>query len=229
HRNGLQPPSSIGAAFDDVELSVLITDRMLDRVLSDVAGWKRDGREVGRIAINAATADFRRGDLAERILEKVTRLGLTASVLELEVTESVLVGQMAGRVGQTLTKLRDAGVTIALDDFGTGYASLTHLQQFPVDVLKIDRSFIDKVSTDTMGSSAVVDALLQMAKAMGITSVAEGIETIAQAEYLVTRGCDLGQGYLFGRPVGRNRVLPLLDDGVGFAARPRPASAMPRY
>lgn len=229
HRNGLQPPSSIVAAFDDVELSVLITDRMLDRVLSDVAGWKREGREVGRIAINAATADFRRGDLAERILEKVTRLGLTPSVLELEVTESVLVGQMAGRVGQTLTKLRNAGVTIALDDFGTGYASLTHLQQFPVDVLKIDRSFIDKVSTDTMGSSAVVDALLQMAKAMGITSVAEGIETIAQAEYLVTRGCDLGQGYLFGRPVGRNRVLPLLDDGVGFAARPRPASAMPRY
>jgi EAL domain-containing protein (putative c-di-GMP-specific phosphodiesterase class I) len=109
-------------------------------------------------------------------------------------------------VSRMLGELRDKGVLVALDDFGTGYASLTHLQQFPVDVIKLDRSFIARIDARDPKATAVIDAVLQMAKRLDLQTVAEGIETVEQARYLRARGCNVGQGYLFDRPLPANEV-----------------------
>jgi len=207
-RDGLQHPRSIGAALEDKELAADLTDRMMEGVFSDMRTWLQADVPFGKIAINGAAADFFRGELADRILERLCRFEIPPERLELEVTESVFVGQHAESVERTLTNLSEAGVTIALDDFGTGYASLTHLKQFPVDVLKIDRSFVSKLTDDRdeEEDAVIVDAILYLAHSLGMMTVAEGIETLAQRNYLRRKGCDLGQGYLFSRAVAAGSV-----------------------
>jgi EAL domain-containing protein (putative c-di-GMP-specific phosphodiesterase class I) len=207
-RDGLQHPRSIGAALEDKDLAADLTDRMMDGVFSDMRGWLQAGIPFGKIAINGAAADFFRGELADRILDRLCRFAIPPDRLELEVTESVFVGQRAESVESTLTQLSQAGVTIALDDFGTGYASLTHLKQFPVNVLKIDRSFVSKLTDDDDDDedAVIVDAVLNLAHSLGMMTVAEGIETPAQRNYLRRKGCDLGQGYLFSRAVAAGSV-----------------------
>jgi diguanylate cyclase (GGDEF)-like protein/PAS domain S-box-containing protein len=207
HRHGLQPPSGLAAAFEDVELAVQITDRMLDTVLNDMATWQSKSISFGRIAVNVSSADFRRQDLTERVLGRLRTRGLPADCLEVEVTESVFLGQNAALVAGELERLSVAGVTVALDDFGTGYASLTHLRQFPVGVLKIDRSFVTDIGSPRAG---IIDALVHMARSLGIIVVAEGVERTEQADYLRRKGCDCGQGFLFSRPVPGQRVPGLL-------------------
>jgi diguanylate cyclase (GGDEF)-like protein/PAS domain S-box-containing protein len=207
----LRGPAEIAAAFEDADLAVRLTDCIVDGIHDDCLRWQTLGIEYGRIAFNVTSADFRRGDLADRVLEKVRKAGLSAASLELEVTESVFLDGVGRQVDETLAKLRAAGMTVALDDFGTGYASLTHLQQFPVDVLKIDRSFVARL-TDVNGSGgAIVNAVLGLAKSLGIKTVAEGVETSEHAEYLRAKGCDMGQGYLFSKPVGAAFVPGLLS------------------
>jgi EAL domain-containing protein (putative c-di-GMP-specific phosphodiesterase class I) len=194
HRSGLQPAAAISAAFDDGDLSVLITNRMLDRVLADMVSWRDMGCDFGRIAVNGSTGDFRNGDLPDRILERLHRAGLSPSLLELEVNETVFLGQHEDSVSEALSTLSAAGVTIALDDFGTGFASLTHLKQFPVDVLKIDRSFVSPLAAVETEDAAIVGAVIDLARNLGITTVAEGIEDPVQAAHLVVKGCVVGQG-----------------------------------
>jgi diguanylate cyclase (GGDEF)-like protein len=207
-RDGLQHPRSIGAALEDKDLAADLTDRMMDGVFSDMRAWLQADIPFGKIAINGAAADFFRGEFADRILERLCRFEIPPERLELEVTESVFVGQHAESVERTLTNLSEAGVTIALDDFGTGFASLTHLKQFPVDVLKIDRSFVSKLTDDKdeEEDAVIVDAILYLAHSLGMMTVAEGIETLEQRNYLRRKGCDLGQGYLFSRAVAAGSV-----------------------
>lgn len=192
-------PAEIAAALDDAELAPKITSRMLDRIMLDCQYWQSRGVTVGKVAFNVSGSDFARGDFAERFLARLAEAGLPPTRFEIEITESVFLGQLAGRVGAALITLRAAGVTVALDDFGTGYASLTHIHEFPVDVLKIDRSFVSRLPQADTASAVIVDAVLQMARGLGITRVAEGIETKEQESYLRSKGCDLGQGYLYGR------------------------------
>ena len=199
---GPQTPDSISAAFDDNELAAQMTDRMMDLVFADMRAWLQAGINFGKIAINASSADFLRGRFATRLLERLEHFGVPAALLELEITESVFFGQLAESVAGTLNALSYAGTTIALDDFGTGYASLSHLKQFPVDVLKIDRSFVSKLTdNDEEEDAAIVGAVLNLAQSLGIMTVAEGIENREQAAYLRRKGCDLAQGYLFSPAV----------------------------
>lgn len=206
----LKGPAEIAAAFEDGEISVQLTDHIMDGIVRHCVEWEAQGVPYGRIAFNVTSSDFRRGNLAERVLEKVRTAGLCPTKLEIEVTETVFLGRLGTRVDGALSKLRAAGVTVALDDFGTGYASLTHLQQFHVDVLKIDRSFVARLPDDTGSGAAIVNAVLGLAQSLGIKTVAEGVETVEQAEYLCARGCDAGQGYLFSRAVEAHRVPELL-------------------
>jgi diguanylate cyclase (GGDEF)-like protein/PAS domain S-box-containing protein len=199
-RMGIQSPDTIAPAFDDTELGRAIGARMLCSVLGDLRVWLDAGLTIGRIAINASSAEFRHGDYAERVLEELSRAGLPTSCLEIEVTESVLLGRSAHNIERALRTLSAAGVTIALDDFGTGYASLTHLKQFPVDAIKLDRSFVNDMEKDE-GDAAIVEAVLNLGRSFGVKVVAEGVETAAQASLLCKHGCDLGQGYYFGRPM----------------------------
>jgi diguanylate cyclase (GGDEF)-like protein/PAS domain S-box-containing protein len=225
HRRGLQPPHTIQAAFDDSLLSTQLTDRMIDRVLADMAIFLEQGRTFGRIAINGSPGDFRRDDFADRILTKFRRAGLPPSLLELEITETVFLEQIASNVERALRTLAAEGVTIALDDFGTGYASLTHLQKFPVHVLKIDRSFISRLDSADSADFAIVHGVIDIARKMNIATVAEGVETEKQADHLRELGCDIGQGYLFSRAISAARVPLWIDkwtearsDGVQWTA-----------
>jgi diguanylate cyclase (GGDEF)-like protein/PAS domain S-box-containing protein len=205
------PPSYISAAFTDAEITVKLTDRMFSCVFADLANWRATGTVVGRIAINVAAGDFRKQTLAERLLAHAREYGQTLAELDIEVTESVLIGEFGPEVSRMLDELRSKGVMVALDDFGTGYASLTHLQKIPVDVIKIDKSFIDQLDYRDAKATAVTDAILQMAKRLDMQTVAEGVETIEQARYLKARGCTFGQGYLFSRPIPAVEVPTFLS------------------
>lgn len=220
HRErGLQPPGAIHAAFEDSALSIQLTDRMLERVLRDMAEWKHKGYAIGRIAINGSPVDFRRDDFAERILTRLHALDLSPSELELEVTESVFLGHMASTAERALATLAKAGVTIALDDFGTGYASLTHLQQYPVDVLKIDRSFVSRLGSTNSADFAIVHGIIDIAQRMDIRTVAEGVENEVQLGRLCELHCDIAQGFLFGGALGAERVGTFVRNWSGSSRR----------
>ena len=195
---GIQLPGTIHAAFEDFNLAAEISDRMIQAVIGDLARWRDQQVDVGHIAINAAAAEFRRGDFADRLLGRLERAGLPPRLLQVEVTETVFLGRGADYVERALKSLSQAGVKIALDDFGTGYASLSHLKQFPVNIIKIDRSFVEGLAVDP-NDVAIIDAVVNLARSLGIDVVAEGIETAAQHRRLQRLGCNFGQGYLYGK------------------------------
>ena len=199
-RHGLQPPETIEEAFKDYELASKIGDLMQCKVLEDVGRWLCIAFDFGRLAINAAPAEFLRDDYAERLLERLRSHSVPPSKLEVEITEHVLMGNGSRYVRRALTKLKSAGVTIALDDFGTGYSSLSHLRDFPVDVVKIDKSFIGRMISDPE-IGAIVTAVINLANSLGIQSVAEGIESQEQADLLLAAGCTIGQGFHLGQPM----------------------------
>ena len=209
--DGIQAPDTVAEAFRDYELASKIGNLMQRHVLADLRRWLQQGLPVGCIAINAAPAEFLRDDFAERFLALVHEHEIPPSLLEIEVTEHVFIDQGAGFVGRALNALNEAGVRIALDDFGTGYSSLSHLRDFPVDVVKIDRSFVEKVTCDS-DARAITSAIAALARSLQIDLVAEGIETERQKAVLLEQGCPLGQGYYFGRPMAREHVPALLLD-----------------
>jgi diguanylate cyclase (GGDEF)-like protein len=189
-------PEMFALAFIDRDLALAISQQMLARVLDDMRRWVDRGLVFGHIAINACAADFQADDFAERLLAEIESRGLRPGMVELEITEGVFLGRGAHHVARALAMLSARGMRIALDDFGTGFASLTHLKQFPVDVLKIDRSFVDGIGKNS-DDTAIVRAVIGLGNSLGVETVAEGIETPAQAEFVRLHGCDVGQGFLF--------------------------------
>ena len=212
--SGIQSPEKIAAAFNDTELGTAIGERMRSRIFRDIRGWLDSGLDVGRIAINVSAAEFRRDNYAERVLDDLRRMEVPARCLEVEVTESVFLDSGAEFVERALRALCGEGVTIALDDFGTGYASLSHLKRFPVDAIKIDRTFVGGLETDA-DDAAIVRALLSLGRNLGIEVVAEGVETAFQATLLQRMSCDLVQGYHFGRPMPARNVPSFVTSWAG--------------
>tara|TARA_B100001057_G_scaffold492976_1_gene586510 strand:- start:714 stop:1949 length:1236 start_codon:yes stop_codon:yes gene_type:complete len=210
---GLQLPETVGEAFKDYELATRIGDLMQRQVLRDLQGWLNESLPVGFVAINAAPAEFLRDDFAEQLLRKIEEADVPASMLEIEVTEHVFLEGAAPYVARALDALNKAGVRIALDDFGTGYSSLSHLRDFPVDVVKIDRSFVSKMTSD-MEVRSIVSAVIDLARSLNIDVVAEGVEDAAHVEVLLKEGCALGQGYYFGRAVEADEVPHLIRNAL---------------
>lgn len=198
-RRGIQGPGHISAAFEDLDLAEALSVRMFALVLAQMRKWLDAGHDFGHVAVNASAAEFLRDNFAERVLGQLHEAGVPPRYLELEVTESVLLGHQADRADHILRTLSNAGVRIALDDFGTGFASLSHLQRFPVDTIKIDRSFVRDLEHSAYGG-AIIRAVISLGRSLGMTVVAEGIETEAQVRFLVDHQCDTGQGFFFGRP-----------------------------
>jgi diguanylate cyclase len=200
-----------GAFIDVAESSGLIDEIgrwVLEAACAQAAAWRREGMPLDRISVNLSTRQLGSGDLMGYVREALARSGLPAQALELEVTESLLMGD-PGEACTQLAEMRRWGVTIALDDFGTGYSSMSILRQLPIDVMKIDRSFVIGLGSDD-GAMAVTRAIVALARSLRLHLVAEGIETEAQAEVLRSMGCDELQGYLFSRPVpaGQFEQLP---------------------
>jgi diguanylate cyclase (GGDEF)-like protein len=202
-------PEMFAPAFADRKLAAAIGEQMLARVLDDVRAWVDRGLDFGHVAINSCAADFSADDFAERLLGGLNMRNLPPSLIELEVTEGVFLGRGAHHVKRALTMLSEQGVRIALDDFGTGYASLIHLKQFPVDVLKIDRSFVAGIGKNP-DDTAIVRALIGLGNNLGIATVAEGIETQAQETFVRAHGCDIGQGFLYSTAQPADQVADLI-------------------
>ena len=162
------------------------------------AKWRREGLALN-VSINLSGRQFYRDDIAQRISEIVRKAGCEPSWIELEVTETSLLHDLDA-IRKVLHQLRDEGFAVAIDDFGTGYSSLTHLKHFPIDTLKIDISFIADLETDP-GDAAITEAIIGLARGLGLRVVAEGVETQMQLDFLAQRGCHCFQGYWYSRPL----------------------------
>lgn len=185
---------------------------VLHEAMREAASWQVRGPRY--VSINVSAVQLRSEDFVGQVAESLEFSGLAPEHVMLEVTETVLADEIES-ASTALNSLRALGVRIAIDDFGTGYCSLSYLQKFPVDVVKIDRQFIDEVDGDARPSSLAL-MILQMTNSMGVTSFAEGIERPAQIAALRTFGCDIGQGYLLSRPLERDVVRQRF--GVDFVA-----------
>lgn len=212
-QRGVQYPQTIAPAFEDYQVATAISARMIEKICRDAVSWLDQDLAFGHIALNVSAGDFRRGDFAEMLLARMREFGLRPDHIQVEVTETVFLGRGASYVESALKALSREGVVIALDDFGTGYASLSHLKQFPVNIIKIDQSFVRYVDTDS-DHAAIVRAVINLGRNLGIRTVAEGIESRIEAERLREWGCDYGQGYLFGRAVTADEAAALCGDGI---------------
>ncbi len=174
--------------------------------------WQEAGLPPIRMAVNLSARQFDQSDLVERITQILEETGMDVAYLELEVTESLFVDNIQNTIN-ILQQLRDRGITLALDDFGTGYSSLNYLRHFPIDTLKIDRSFVRDVVADPH-NAAVTNAIISLAKSLELKITAEGVETQDQFEYIKSHGCNEIQGYYFSRPIPADALAKLLQTGV---------------
>jgi EAL domain-containing protein (putative c-di-GMP-specific phosphodiesterase class I) len=196
-------------AMKDVHVARSLTARMMALVAADVRAWLDLGIPFQHVGVNVSSADMHGGSLENMLTGAFLAEGVPLKHVIVEVTETVYMGNGGRSVQKAVESLRAKGFRVALDDFGTGYASLTHLLTVPVDIIKIDKSFVDRLAPAN-ASMIIVNGLLQIATALGIRVIAEGIETEDQAELLQTAGCTLGQGYLFSRAVDRDATTALL-------------------
>jgi EAL domain-containing protein (putative c-di-GMP-specific phosphodiesterase class I) len=171
------------------------------------------------VSVNLSGKHFDHPDLVDHISETLRRIGLDPRCLKLEITETAIMANADVSV-EMLRSIKNLGVQISIDDFGTGYSSLNYLHKFPLDTLKIDRSFVNSIEHGSENAE-IVRTVVYLAKALGLDVVAEGIESIHQLNQLQQLGCEYGQGYLFSRPVPREAITAFLADDLGWQSLTR--------
>jgi diguanylate cyclase (GGDEF)-like protein len=206
-QRGLLFPDAFIAVAESYGLIAPIGRWILDAACQQMAQWRREGIDIARVSVNVSAVQFESGELVGQVQNALERHAVPPATLELEITESLLVDENDALFAQ-LTALRDMGVTLALDDFGTGYSSMAALRKLPIDVMKIDRSFVIDLETDASALPAV-RAIVALAQASQLHLVAEGVETETQARMLRELGCHELQGYLYSRPVEPSKFLQL--------------------
>jgi len=195
---GLISPAEFMPVVNTSAISERIAAWVLQTACRQARAWELAGHRV-RVGVNLSPSQLQSGDLAASVAEMLEATGLSPSLLELEVTENILLLDEQ-RVLDTFQRIQESGVRIVFDDFGTGYASLSYLKKFPLDGLKIDRSFVFGLLGDS-DDAAIVGSTISLSKQLGLAVIAEGVENEAVAELLVRMGCEEGQGYFFGRPM----------------------------
>jgi diguanylate cyclase (GGDEF)-like protein/PAS domain S-box-containing protein len=195
---GYVSPAEFMPVVNTSALSERIANWVMETACRQARAWELSGNNV-RVAINLSPSQLQSGDLAHSVAALLETTGLTSSLLEIEVTEDILLHDER-RVLAMFKRIQDLGVRVVFDDFGTGYASLSYLKKFPLDGLKIDRSFVFGLLANS-DDAAIVGSTIGLSKQLGLTVVAEGIENRATADFLVSMGCEEGQGYFFGRPM----------------------------
>ena len=212
---GLIPPGRFIPLAEKTGLIVQIGEWVLRRAAERMKAWLDAGVGLDTLAINISPRQFERPDLVERVVAVLSEVGLPFSKVEIEITESVLMGQKdaAAKLGE----LRTAGLRISVDDFGTGHSSLAYLKNFPIDKLKLDRAFIQDVPFDATGME-IAASVIRLGHSLDVEVLAEGVETEAQAEFLERSGCRLAQGFLFGRPMWEDDLLATLAEVKSQAA-----------
>ncbi|NVZ71497.1 bifunctional diguanylate cyclase/phosphodiesterase [Pseudomonas costantinii] len=202
-RRGLVPPGDFIPVLEELGLVVDVGDWVLSEACRQLKTWHQNKVRVPKVSVNISARQFSDGQLGERIATILKDTGLPPACLELELTESILMREV-NEAMQILASLKNLGLSIAVDDFGTGYSSLNYLKQFPIDVLKIDRTFVDGLPSGEQDAQ-IARAIIAMAHSLNLAVIAEGVETHEQLDFLREHGCDEVQGYLFGRPMPANR------------------------
>jgi len=214
-QRGLLSPAHFIQHAEESGLIIAIGDWVIEQACRAAATWPRvDGRRVA-VAVNVSANQFRAGNLLQVVRSALSSAGLDPSLLYLEITEQLML-QDSEQTMDTIVALKTLGVRIALDDFGVGYSSLSYVTRFAPDQVKIDRSFIDGV-THRHDSAAIVRAVLAMCRSLGISVVAEGVETAAQLNFLANERCALAQGYLFSRPIDAVAIQAWLRESAADA------------
>jgi EAL domain-containing protein (putative c-di-GMP-specific phosphodiesterase class I) len=218
------PPLTFIPLAEESGLIVPVGAWVLEQACCQAAAWIKGGLPIGRMAVNISARQLGQAGFMDGVRSALERSGLRPDCLELELTETVLMHNL-GDCMSRLQGLRDLGVSVAIDDFGTGYSSLSYLQKLPVSRVKIDQSFVHGITDDSQDTLPLIRAIVDLAHGLGLTVLAEGVETERQFEALTAAGCDLVQGYLIHRPQPASQMdavfrqlLPDLDR-LGFALR----------
>ena len=218
---GLVMPGAFLSLMETSGLIVPLGDWILRQAASDLRRWQGAGFAPVRVAVNISPVQLRRRAFADHLLDIVGEWRTDTVGIDIEITEGVLIDDVSTAVSQ-LRALRRSGVQVAIDDFGTGYSSLSRLSELPVDMLKIDRSFVNVLTTGGTGRT-VAQTIIALGKAFDMATVAEGVETPEQFELLGNLGCDQSQGYLHGRPMSVMDIEPLLrNDAIAFHKSSQP-------
>lgn len=213
---GMIPPSRFIPIAEESGLIVAIGDWVLRQVCRQSVAWRQHSDAPIMVAVNVSALQFNRIDYADSVAKILTETGVDPSRVELELTEGLVMNNVEDSSRQ-MQSLKMLGVHIAVDDFGTGYSSLSYLHRLPIDTLKIDRSFVEKIA-EPAGTRPIVETIMSLARSLNMRTVAEGVETQAQLEILRELDCDLIQGFLFSRPIPAPAVLDLLRGRANSAS-----------
>ena len=215
---GMIAPSRFIGLAEEMGLIVPIGAWVLRTACLQTMAWHRAGHRALRVAVNLSPRQFSQQSLVESIAELLRETGMIPSLLELELTEGTVMHDVDHAI-EVLRKLKSLGVHISIDDFGTGYSSLSYLRRFPIDVLKIDQSFVRELSIDA-DDAAIVRAIITLAHSLRLEVIAEGVENAAQLDFLRAEGCDLMQGYHYSRPLGAEAFEQLLRQDLRLPTSP---------
>ncbi len=193
------PPGSFIPLAEETGLIIPLGDFVLRTACKQAHDWDEAYGHAPRVAVNISSQQFYQSDLQQTVMKALFEAGARPSLLQLELTESILMRDIEKTI-RTLEYLKGTGITLAIDDFGTGYSSLSYLKRFPIDALKIDRSFVMDLEASNDGAT-ICAAIIAMARQLGLTVIAEGVETVAQVEFLRSQDCDQMQGFLLSKPV----------------------------
>jgi diguanylate cyclase (GGDEF)-like protein len=210
----LIPPNEFIPLAEELGLIEAIGDWVVDEIVRQDEAWRRAGLAL-EMGFNLSPRQFWQPELAKGILERIREGGVDPSTVVVEVTESSAMAD-PDRAQAILEDLHAGGLRIAIDDFGTGYSSLARIRDMPVDVLKIDRSFVSGVDRDRQNQS-IVSAFIELARGLDVTPLAEGIETAGELAFLLERGCVMGQGFYFSKPVPPEEIIAIALSGLPVA------------
>ncbi len=213
-KGNISPADFIPMA-EDSNLIIAIGEKVISEALAQLANWRAENRELLRMAINISGKHLLSDELIPFLKKELQRHGIPGSYLEIEITEGVLIKDIEKTI-EVFSQLKELDIKIAVDDFGTGYSSLNYLKRLPIDILKIDRSFVEDCATKTEDRQ-ICSAIISLAKNLGIVTIAEGVETEEQKNVLLDLGCDIFQGYLFHRPQPAQKVSALLRKHEAFS------------
>ena len=206
---GFIPPDDFISIAEESGIIIELGDWILDTACMQAKAWMDAGIENCRVSVNVSSVQFKQSALIDKVKSALTKSQLPPHLLELELTESAVMSDVEDNI-ERLQQFKDMGITVAVDDFGTGYSSLSYLKKFPIDTLKIDRSFIDEIDTSE-NDVAIVKAIMVLAETMGLKVVAEGVETLDQLKILHDFGCQHIQGYFFSKPLPNQDFVQFVE------------------
>jgi EAL domain-containing protein (putative c-di-GMP-specific phosphodiesterase class I) len=212
---GNVPPSEFIPVAEDSGIINDLGEWVMRKACVQAKEWMDAGMQNFRVSVNLSSIQFKRASLLNMIKRALEDSGLPASLLEVELTESAIMNDIDQNITR-LNQIRHLGVAIALDDFGTGYSSLSYLKRFPINTLKIDRSFIITIDTDPE-DAAIVEAIITLANTLKLTVIAEGVETHGQLKALNRFHCDIIQGFYFSKPVPAEHITELVQQPLNKA------------